>query len=114
MATKKVGSESLGKKEIARSVSSDSVASHRRELVGVVVSNRMSKTIVVRVDRRVRHGLYGKYLTKAVKYKAHDETNAAKPGDQVRIKESRPLSREKRWALAEIVRIVAQTAEANV
>ncbi|MCM0605284.1 MAG: 30S ribosomal protein S17 [Xanthomonadaceae bacterium] len=76
----------------------------RREMIGVVVSNKMQKTIVVKIDRQVKHGLYKKYLTKSNKYKAHDETNVAKVGDLVSIVESRPLSREKRWALQKIVR----------
>lgn len=86
----------------------------RREMVGVVVSNKMQKTIVVRVDRRVKHGLYGKFVTRSEKYKAHDEKNDAKMGDQVVVKESRPLSRDKRWVLTSILRRAAQTAEANV
>lgn len=89
-------------------------ASVRREMTGVVVSDKMQKTIVVRVDRRVKHGLYGKYVTRSEKYKAHDEKNDAKIGDQVVVKESRPLSRDKRWVLTKILRKAAQTAEANV
>lgn len=87
---------------------------HRRVLIGTVMSDKMDKTIVVKVDRRVRHGLYMKYVTRSVKFKAHDEANAAKVGDQVRIVESRPLSRDKRWALKEIVRRAAATLEIGV
>ena len=83
----------------------------RKILVGTVVSDKMQKTIVVKVDRRVRHGLYEKYVTRSVRFKAHDEKNDAKTGDLVRIIESRPLSRDKRWALKEIVRRAAQTLE---
>ena len=86
----------------------------RKELVGTVVSNKMQKTIVVQIERRVRHGLYQKYVTKSQKFKAHDEKNEAKMGDIVTIIESRPLSRDKRWALQKIVRRAIQTAEANV
>lgn len=86
----------------------------RKELVGTVVSNKMQKTIVVETERRVRHGLYQKYVTKSQKFKAHDEKNEAKMGDIVTIIESRPLSRDKRWALQKIVRRAIQTADANV
>ncbi len=86
----------------------------RKELIGSVVSNKMQKTIVVEIQRRVRHGLYGKFVTKSRRFKAHDEKNEAKMGDIVTIIESRPLSREKRWALQKIVRRAVQTAEANV
>lgn len=72
---------------------------HRRVLVGQVVSDKMDKTIVVQVMRRFRHPQYRKYVTERVKYKAHDERNEAKIGDMVRIVESRPLSRDKRWRL---------------
>ena len=88
--------------------------SKRKIAVGVVVSNRMQKTIVVKTDRRVRHGLYEKYMTKSRKFKAHDEKNDAKIGDLVAIIESRPLSREKRWALQKIIRRAIQTADVNV
>jgi len=87
------------------------VLGRRKVLVGTVVSDKMQKTIVVKVDRRVRHGLYEKYVTRSVRFKAHDEKNDAKAGDLVRIVESRPLSRDKRWALKEIVRRAAQTLE---
>jgi small subunit ribosomal protein S17 len=72
---------------------------HRRVLVGQVVSDKMDKTIVVQVMRRFRHPQYRKYVTERVKYKAHDERNEARVGDMVRIVESRPLSRDKRWRL---------------
>lgn len=69
---------------------------HRR-LQGTVVSTKMAKTIVVRIDRRVAHEKYGKYFTLSTKLKAHDEQGAAKQGDVVEIEETRPLSKEKRW-----------------
>jgi small subunit ribosomal protein S17 len=75
----------------------------RKQLVGWVSSNRMDKTVVVEVERTVRHRLYGKVLRQVKKYKAHDEQNECKIGDQVRILESRPLSREKRWRVVEIL-----------
>ncbi len=88
--------------------------SRRRTMVGTVVSDKMQKTIVVKVDRRVRHDLYKKYVTKSRRYKAHDEKNAAKVGDLVVVVESRPLSRDKRWALQSVVRRAGQTLEVNV
>jgi small subunit ribosomal protein S17 len=75
----------------------------RKQLVGWVSSNKMDKTVVVEVERTVRHRLYGKVLRQVKKYKAHDERNECQIGDQVRILESRPLSREKRWRVVEIL-----------
>jgi small subunit ribosomal protein S17 len=75
----------------------------RKSRTGVVVSDRMEKTIVVQIDTRVMHPVYKKYVRKRVKYKAHDETNNAKMGDTVLIEECRPLSREKRWRLKDII-----------
>ena len=86
----------------------------RREVVGTVVSDKMQKTIVVKVDRRVRHSLYGKYIVRTRRFKAHDEKNDAKIGDRVLLLESRPLSREKRWVLQSIVRRADQTLSVNV
>ena len=86
----------------------------RRSVVGVVVSDKMQKTIVVKVDRQVRHPLYRKYVEKTRRYKAHDEKNDAKVGDRVVLIESRPLSREKRWVLQSIVRRAGQAPEINV
>lgn len=80
------------------------VAQHRKKMDGLVVSDRMQKTIVVKVSERVRHPLYGKYVTRVARYQAHDETHQARPGDWVRVVESRPLSRHKRWALQAILR----------
>jgi small subunit ribosomal protein S17 len=75
----------------------------RKERIGKVVSNKMQKTITVTVDRKVKHPIYGKFVNKTTKFKAHDETNSAGIGDTVRIMETRPLSKEKRWRLIEIV-----------
>jgi small subunit ribosomal protein S17 len=75
----------------------------RKVRVGVVVSDKMQKTVVVRIDRRVPHPIYGKMVTRSTKFKAHDEENSAKTGDTVRIAETRPLSKDKRWRVVEIV-----------
>jgi small subunit ribosomal protein S17 len=75
----------------------------RKEREGVVVSDKMDKTVVVVVSRLVRHGKYRKYLTQRVKYKAHDEKNQCRVGDRVCIIETRPLSHDKRWAVRAIL-----------
>jgi small subunit ribosomal protein S17 len=75
----------------------------RKELVGVVTSAKMQKTIVVKVTRRFQHRLYDRFVRASKKFYAHDEQGEAKPGDTVRIVESRPLSKLKRWRLAEVV-----------
>ena len=75
----------------------------RKVFVGQVVSNKMDKTITVAVERRLRHPLYGKFVKKTSKFKAHDENNSCSEGDIVRIMETRPLSKMKRWGLVEIV-----------
>jgi len=74
-----------------------------KELVGVVTSSKMEKTIVVKVTRRFQHSLYDRYVRVSKKFYAHDERGEAKRGDTVRIVESRPLSKLKRWRLAEVV-----------
>lgn len=79
-------------------------ALHRRTMTGVVTSDKMMKTRVVRVERHVKNTSYGKITTKMTKFKIHDENNASKTGDLVSIIESRPLSRDKRWALQKILR----------
>ncbi|MCD6079968.1 MAG: 30S ribosomal protein S17 [Candidatus Omnitrophica bacterium] len=76
----------------------------RKELIGVVVSDKMDKTIVVKVERLVTHPLYKKTIKKSKKYKVHDEESKAKIGDKVKIMETRPLSKEKRWRLVEVLR----------
>ena len=78
--------------------------SKRKVRVGEVVSNKMQKTIVVRVAMTTTHPLYKKVITKANKFKVHDEKNEAKPGDKVRIMETRPISKDKRWRLLEVIR----------
>ncbi|MDR2523637.1 MAG: 30S ribosomal protein S17 [Synergistaceae bacterium] len=86
---------------------------HRKVRVGIVVSNKMNKTVVVKVSRHAEHPLYGKRIVKAKKYVAHDEENTCRVGDQIRIRETRPLSKTKRWELVEIVRR-APIFDANV
>jgi small subunit ribosomal protein S17 len=75
----------------------------RKERIGKVVSNKMQKTITVAVDRKVKHPIYGKFVNRTTKFKAHDEQNTAGVGDTVRIMETRPLSKDKRWRLVEII-----------
>ena len=77
--------------------------SNKVSIKGVVVSSKMDKTIVVRAERLVKHAVFHKYIKRYVKYKAHDEQNSCKVGDKVLIIESRPLSREKRWRMLEIL-----------
>ena len=85
----------------------------RKQRVGEVVSNKMTKTIVVRVERRFPHPQYKKIVTAYTKFYAHDEKSEAKPGDTVRIEETRPLSKLKRWRLVEVVeRSAIETAAA--
>ncbi len=81
----------------------ESPRGNRQEVVGEVVSDKMDKTISVKIFRRVRHAKYGKYLKKTSVFKAHDEKNEAKQGDRVRIQMTRPLSKTKRWRLMEII-----------
>ena len=75
----------------------------RKERVGRVVSNKMQKSITIAIDRKVKHPIYGKFMNKTTKLMAHDEKNEAKIGDTVKIAETRPLSKNKRWRLVEIV-----------
>ena len=74
-----------------------------KQRVGIVLSNKMQKTIVVQIKRKAPHALYGKVIEKAAKFKVHDEKNEARTGDTVKIVETRPLSKEKRWRLLEIL-----------
>ena len=75
----------------------------RKERIGVVTSNKMEKSIVVSIERKVKHALYGKFLKKTSKFIAHDEENSCNEGDTVRIMETRPLSKSKNWRLIEII-----------
>ena len=85
---------------------------HRKEVVGEVVSSRMQKTIVVQVTRKKAHPFYGRVIARHKKFYAHDETNQAHVGDVVRIEETRPLSKLKRWTLKDVVRKAALVPEA--
>lgn len=76
---------------------------YRKIRIGKVVSDKMDKTIVVAIETLVRHPLYGKSVKRTTKFKAHDENNECRVGDRVKIMETRPLSREKRWRLVEII-----------
>jgi small subunit ribosomal protein S17 len=75
----------------------------KKTQIGVVVSDKMEKTVVVKVDRLVKHSVYNKYIKRSAKYKAHDETNSCKIGDRVVIAESRPLSKDKCWKVRQII-----------
>lgn len=75
----------------------------RKTLVGVVVSDKMDKTVVVKVNQLVKHQVYNKYIRRTAKYKAHDKDNACKVGDRVLMVETRPLSKDKHWSVREIL-----------
>ncbi len=83
---------------------SETQEKHRKERSGEVISNKMTQTIVVRVKRRIKHPLYKKVVTRFKKYYAHDADGTAQPGDQVRIRETRPISKLKRWELVEVIK----------
>ncbi len=83
---------------------------NRKQRVGEVISNKMAKTIIVRVERRYPHPKFKKVVTGYKKFYAHDEKGEAKPGDRVRIEETRPLSKSKRWRLVEIIERAVQVA----
>lgn len=76
---------------------------HRKTRIGVVTSDRMDKTVVVSISKKVQHPKYKKFVTRRVKYKAHDEANDCRIGDRVEIIETRPLSKEKRWRVSKII-----------
>ena len=82
--------------------------SQRQSMVGRVVSDKMEKTIVVVVESRKRHPLYGKVITTTRRFKAHDEENTCKTGDRVKIMETRPLSKDKRWRVVEVIERAAE------
>ena len=89
--------------ELAKSGSETTERNARKTRVGMVVSDKMQKTVVVSIERRVQHPVYGKMVRRTKKLKAHDEQNEAKTGDTVRIMETRPLSKDKRWRVVEII-----------
>ncbi len=76
---------------------------NKKQIVGIVTSSKMDKSITVIVERRLKHPIYGKFIRKSKKFMAHDEKNDCNEGDKVRIIESRPLSKRKRWSLVEII-----------
>ncbi len=86
----------------------------RRALVGTVTSNKMDKTVIVTIERVTRHPLYGKVMRRNKKYKAHDEGNACQMGDVVRIRECRPISKDKKFFVEEILQRAVIVDEANV
>ena len=75
----------------------------RKTMIGIVTSNKMDKTVVVAVERKVRHNIYGKIVKSTYKLKAHDENNSCNIGDKVKVMETRPLSKDKRWRVVEII-----------
>ncbi len=85
-------------------MSSTETRGRRKARIGEVVSDKMEKTVVVAVTRLVKHPLYGRFVKRTAKYKVHDESNESRTGDVVRIVETRPLSKDKRWRLVEIVK----------
>ncbi|PYO48311.1 MAG: 30S ribosomal protein S17 [Gemmatimonadetes bacterium] len=89
--------------ELAKRESGAIERSSRKTRIGMVVSDKMQKTVVVSIERRVQHPVYGKMVRRTKKLKAHDEQNEAKTGDTVRIMETRPLSKDKRWRVVEII-----------
>jgi len=97
---------------MAEATNNVAVAGKRKQRVGEVVSNKMTKTIVVRVERRFPHPQFKKIVTSYKKFYAHDEQATAKIGDTVRIEETRPLSKLKRWKLVEVVERAIETAAA--
>ncbi len=94
--------KSVAKTEEATEEETDHVA-YRKQRVGLVTSNKMDKTIAVEIQRRLQHPIYGKYVKKSKKLIAHDEANECSIGDTVRVEETRPLSRRKRWRLVEVI-----------
>ncbi|GAC1413435.1 MAG: 30S ribosomal protein S17 [Gemmatimonadaceae bacterium] len=89
--------------ELAKRESGAIERGSRKTRIGMVVSDKMAKTVVVSIERRVQHPVYGKMVRRTKKLKAHDEQNEAKTGDTVRIMETRPLSKDKRWRVVEII-----------
>ena len=79
------------------------VKKYKKTRIGLVTSSKMDKTITVSIERKIKHPIYGKFMKKSKKFTAHDEKNDCNPGDLVKIIESRPLSKKKRWRLAEII-----------
>lgn len=91
------------KKQVTQEAEAQDAGIHKKSRIGVVVSNKMDKSITVLVERRLRHPIYGKFVKKSNKLMAHDENNDCNEGDKVRIEETRPLSKRKRFRLVEIL-----------
>jgi small subunit ribosomal protein S17 len=89
--------------EMTEATGNTTARNARKTRVGLVVSDKMEKTVVVSIERRVQHPVYGKMVRRTKRFKAHDERNEAKTGDTVRIMETRPMSKDKRWRVVEIV-----------
>jgi small subunit ribosomal protein S17 len=98
-----VAQENATSADTAKKAEAGRPQSSKRKLIGLVVGDKMNKTRVVLVERRLSHAKYGKYMTRRSKYKAHDEKNEYRVGDRVEIVESRPLSREKRWRVERLL-----------
>ena len=81
----------------------ETIRNTRRERIGVVVSNSMEKSIVITVNQKVKHPIYGKFVNETSRFMAHDEENSCNVGDKVKVSETRPLSKNKRWRLVEII-----------
>lgn len=100
-------------KQTKRVIAPEAPRGRTMEVTGEVVSDKMHKTIAVQIYRLVRHKKYGKFMRRSSVFKAHDENNTAKVGDIVRIVHTRPLSKTKRWKLAEVVKAAQATEEVN-
>src|SRR3982751_5419413 len=100
----------MAEAQTAAPVAEEQARTHRKERTGEVVSDKMDKTIIVRVERRFRHPKFKKVVTQYKKFYAHDEKEEAKVGDRVRIEETRPLSKSKSWRLVEVVEKGAEPA----
>jgi small subunit ribosomal protein S17 len=101
-------------KQVLKADQPSQARGRRNELVGKVISDKMSKTISVEVYRLVKHSKYSKFIKNSSVFKAHDEKNTARVGDKVLIAASRPLSKTKRWSLVKVIEAAGQAPEANV
>ncbi len=95
--------QNVRKFDLEEEINMEVKVSNKKQRVGVVASNKMDKSITVLVERRIKHPIYGKYVKKSKKFMAHDEANEANIGDTVKIEESRPLSKRKKWKLIEVI-----------
>ncbi len=95
--------QNVRKFDLEEEINMEVKVSNKKQRVGLVSSNKMDKSITVLVERRIKHPIYGKYVKKSKKFMAHDEANEANIGDTVKIEESRPLSKRKKWKLIEVI-----------